>query len=154
MPVTRRRSARRIAGVNLAQRNRPAAVYGTTIVLAHLLVNIVHGAAHRQLSIGLSPAETLFVVTVIVAGPLVAMALLWTSRQRWGSILLLLTMGGALLFGLYHHFVVPGPDHVGEQAAGPWGATFAVTSWLLLLTEAAGAYAGFRFSRIIANSDR
>ena len=124
------------------------------IVLAHLLVNIVHGAAHRQLGIGLDPAETLFVVTVIMAGPLVAMALLWTSRQRWGSILLLLTMGASLLFGLYHHFVVPGPDHVGEQAAGPWGATFAVTSWLLLITEAAGSYAGFRFSRIIGNSDR
>ena len=41
------------------------------IVLVHLLVNLVHGAAHWELHIDLSAAEMLFVVVVILAGPLV-----------------------------------------------------------------------------------
>jgi hypothetical protein len=40
-------------------------------VLVHLLVNLVHGAAHWELHIDLSAAEMLFVVVVILAGPLV-----------------------------------------------------------------------------------
>jgi hypothetical protein len=123
-----------------------AARYGTAIVLAHLLVNIVHGAAHQQLHIGLSPAETLFVMAVILVGPLAAMVLLWTSQQRLGLVMLALSMAGSLVFGLYHHFLMTGPDHVGEQAAGLWATTFAVTSYLLLLTEAIGTYVGLRFS--------
>jgi len=123
----------------------PAARYGTAIVLAHLLVNMVHGAAHQKLQIGLSPAETLFVMAVILVGPLLAMVLLWTSQQRLGLVLLALAMAGSLVFGLYHHFLMTGPDHVGEQAAGPWATTFAVTSYLLLLTESIGTYVGLRF---------
>ncbi|MGA2589014.1 MAG: hypothetical protein ABSH32_03790 [Bryobacteraceae bacterium] len=122
-----------------------AARYVTAIVLAHLLVNIVHGAAHQQLHIGLSLVETLFVGVVILACPLLAMVLLWTSQQRLGLILLALSMAGSLVFGLCHHFLMTGPDHVGEQAAGPWATTFAVTSYLLLLTEAIGTDAGIRF---------
>ncbi len=54
-------------------------------------------------------------------------------------------MAGSLVFGLYHHLMAPGPDHVGEQAAGEWATTFAITSYLVLLTEAAGAAIGIHF---------
>jgi hypothetical protein len=104
--------------MRLTTASRRAARYGSAIVLANLLVNLVHGAAHRAQRIGLSPAENLFVTVVIVAGPLLAMALLWTRRQRWGLGLLAATMAGSLLFGFYHHFVVRGPDHVLDQALG------------------------------------
>jgi hypothetical protein len=130
-----------------AMTNRSIARYGTAIVLSHLLVNIVHGAAHSELQIGLNGAETLFVALVIVTGPLVAMALLWTSRQRAGAALLAFTMAGSLLFGLYHHFVAMGPDHVAAQVPGAWGIAFVVTACLLLLIEAMGTYAGLRWFR-------
>jgi len=128
--------------MNFPSRNRRAAAYGTAIVLVNLVVNLVHGAAHRDLHIDLSAAETLFVVVVILAGPLLAMALLWTAWQRLGLGLLALTMGGSLVFGLYHHFVAADPDHVGAQVAGFGGTTFAVTACLLFLLEAVGTYLG------------
>lgn len=119
--------------------------YCTTIVLVNLLINIVHGVAHLELQIELNAAEKLFVAVVILAGPLLAMALLWTRWQRLGFGLLALTMAGSLAFGLYHHFVAMGPDHVGAQVAGFWGATFVVTACLLFLAEAVGTYLGVRY---------
>ena len=107
--------------------------------------DLVHGAAHRELRIDLSAAETLFVALVILLGPLLAMGLLWTRMRSLGLALLALTMAGSLVFGLYHHFVAMGPDHVGAQAAGFWGTTFGVTAALLFLAEALGTYVAVRF---------
>jgi uncharacterized membrane protein YhfC len=124
---------------------RRAATYGTGLVFAHSLINIVHGAAHLKLHIELSLLAKLFVVGVILLCPLLAGALLWTAQQRFGLTLLTLSMAGSLIFGLYHHFVVMGPDHVRAQASGPWAITFAVTAYLLAITEATGTYIGVRF---------
>jgi hypothetical protein len=117
---------------------------GTAIVLVNLPINMLHGAAHLKLQIDLSPAEKLFVAVVILAGPLLAMALLWTAWQRLGFALLALTMAGSLAFGLYHHFMAMGPDHIGAQVAGVWGTTFVITACLLFLAEALGTYIGVR----------
>lgn len=122
-----------------------AAIYGSGIVLAHLLVSIVHGLAHSRLRIELSPSETLFVIMVITLCPLVAGVSLWTSRQRGGLWLLALSMAGSLFFGLYKHFVATGPDHVGAQVPGVSAAVFATTAYLLLVTEAVGTYVGTHF---------
>ena len=48
------------------------------VVLAHLVVATVHGAAHAQARVPLSPEANLFVFIVILAGPLIGLAL--TSR--------------------------------------------------------------------------
>jgi hypothetical protein len=130
----------------MAVSSRGAALYGTVIVLAHLLVTIVHGMAHSRLNIGLSSGEKLFVILVITLLPLLAGTLLWTSRQRAALWLLALSMAASLFFGLYKHFVAVGPDHVGEQVAGMWSTTFAATAYLLLLTEALGTYIGVHFA--------
>jgi hypothetical protein len=119
--------------------------YCTAIVLVNLAANIVHGAAHLELHIDLSAAEKLFVAVVILAGPLLAMGLLWTRWKRLGFGLLALTMAGSLAFGLYHHFVAMGPDRVGAQVAGFWGTTFVITACLLFLAEAVGTYLGVRY---------
>jgi hypothetical protein len=122
-----------------------AAGYATAIVLAHLIVNIVHGLAHRNLGVGLAPMDSIFVVVVILILPLIAMGLTWTAKKRLGFILLLLSMFGALVFGLYHHFLATSPDHVHAQPASPWGTAFVLTAYGLLITEALGAYVGFHF---------
>lgn len=125
--------------------NRKAARYGTVVTLLHLLVNLVHGAAHRELHIDLTSPETLFVVAVILVGLLLSMGVLWTRWQRFGLLLMAGTLAASLAFGLYHHFIVPGPDQVGAQASGPWGTAFALTAYALLVLEAAGTYIGIRF---------
>jgi hypothetical protein len=119
------------------------AAYGTAIVLAHLLIAIVHGMAHADLQIGLSTMQKLFVVLVINICPLAAMVLLWTRNQRAGLWLLSLSMFASLLFGVWNHFVVSGPDHVGEVAPGWMGHLFQITAVLLALIEAAGGWLGF-----------
>ncbi|HEX4921625.1 MAG TPA: hypothetical protein VFV92_12905, partial [Candidatus Bathyarchaeia archaeon] len=88
-----------------------AASYATAIVVAHLLVNIAHGLAHSELSVGLPPSGSVFVILVVLILPLVAMTLVWTVQKRLGLILLSLSMLASLLFGLYHHFLVTSPDH-------------------------------------------
>jgi membrane-associated PAP2 superfamily phosphatase len=52
----------------------------TAIVVAHLLVNIAHGLAHRELRVGLDPPASIFVTVVVLVSPLLAMALVWTTN--------------------------------------------------------------------------
>jgi len=124
--------------------NRSAA-YATTIVLVHLLLNIAHGLAHRERHVGLALPGSIFVVVVVLILPLVAMWLLWTAQKRLGLILLLFSMFGSLLFGVYHHFLAISPDHVRSQPANPWGLLFVLTAYGLSITEAIGTYLGVHF---------
>lgn len=131
---------------------RRIAAYGTAIVLAHLAITILHGVAHVDLQIGLSTLQKLFVLIVINVCPLVAMVLLWTRRQRAGLALLSISMGASLLFGVWNHFIVSGPDHVAEVAPGAMGRVFQITASVLALIEAVGAWLGFVWMRRSAGS--
>ena len=122
-----------------------AARSATVIVLAHLLVNILHGRAHRILHVDLTPVQLSFVLLVILVAPLVAMVVIWTPKKRAGLILLAASMFASLLFGLYHHFVASGPDHVHAQPPGPWSLIFVLTAYGLLIAEAIGTYVGIHF---------
>ena len=94
-----------------SKRVNRSAKYVTAIVVAiHLLINVVHGVAHREQHVGLAPSGSVFVITVVLILPLLAMALVWTAQKRLGLILLSLSMFGSLLFGLYHHFQVISQD--------------------------------------------
>lgn len=123
------------------------ALYGTAFVLIHLVINLLHSRAHTELHIGVSSFQLLFVVGVILIGPLLALVLLWTQRQRLGLMLLTVSMAGACLFGLYYHFVVPSPDHVAHVPEGYWGDLFRTTAVLLALSEALGSVLGFAWLR-------
>ena len=116
----------------------PVASYGAVIVLTHLLINLVHGAARSRLHIGLSAVGSLFVGVVILVCPLLAMALVWAKERKAGLDLLAVSMTASLIFGTCHHFAVAGIDRVGQQGSGEWAATFTITAWLLAITEAAG----------------
>jgi len=124
----------------------------TAIVVAHLLVNIAHGLAHRELRVGLAPSGLIFVIVVVLIAPLIATGLVWTAEKRLGLILLSLSMFSSLLFGLYHHVLAVSPDHVHLQPPSPWGITFVVTAYLLLITETIGTYVGVHFLRIVSKA--
>jgi hypothetical protein len=108
----------------------------TAAVLSHLVVSIVHGAAHNGAQVPLSPAANLFVLAVIVAGPVVGLALTWPAA-RLGTWVIAITMAGSLVFGLVNHFVLASPDHV-AHVAPEWRPLFTTTAVLLALTEALG----------------
>jgi hypothetical protein len=122
-----------------------SAKYATEIVVAHLLVNVVHGLAHSELGVGLAPLDSIFVIVVVLIFPLIATGLIWTAAKRLGFILLSLSMFGSLLFGLYHHFLSVSPDHIHLQPPSAWGMTFVLTAYLFLITEAIGTYVGVHF---------
>jgi hypothetical protein len=121
---------------------RSIARYGTIIVIIHALAVILHGLAHREIPVPLSPFQHWFVASIIVVAPIAAMILLWTPLQQLGSWLLLCSMAGALLFGVYHHFIVLSPDRISQVPLTDGGIVFHITAILLSLTEGIGCAIG------------
>ena len=117
-------------------------IAGTIAVLAHLVVNVLHGRAHENLAVGLSTWQNSYVITVILIAPLVAMLLLWTRYARPGLLVLVVSMAGSLIFGLIYHYVVVSPDHVAHLPPGDAQGLFQTTAVLLMLTELAGVVVG------------
>jgi hypothetical protein len=58
---------------------------------------------------------------------------------RW---LFLGSMTGALLFGIYNHFISMSPDHISQISFAGWGVLFQVTAILLLVIEGIGCGVG------------
>ena len=114
-------------------------------VVAHLVISIVHGWAHAQAQVPLSLAANLFVLIVILAGPVVGLALTWPA-QRLGSWLVAIAMAGSLVFGLVNHFVFDSPDHV-AHVDPQWRTLFTTTAVLLALTEVLGTALAIRLAR-------
>jgi hypothetical protein len=113
-------------------------VWIAIVVLAHLLVNLLHGQAHTRLSVGLSEWQQFYVIAVILLAPLVALVLSFTRYVRAGLWLLLVSMLGSLIFGACYHYVIISPDHVAHLPAGDARGLFRVTALLLVVTEAFG----------------
>ena len=113
-------------------------VWITIAVLAHLVVNILHGQAHTSLGVGLSAWQNLYVLAVILLAPLVALVLSFTRYTKAALWLLLLSMLGSFIFGGLYHYIIISPDHVAHLPPGDARGTFRVTALLLLVTEAFG----------------
>lgn len=110
----------------------------TLTVLAHLVVTLFHGTAHRRLGVTLTNWQQVFVIVVILLAPLVALVLLWTRRARAGMWLLLGSMLASLLFGTIYHYIIVSNDHVAHLPPGEARGLFRVTALLLLITEGLG----------------
>jgi hypothetical protein len=115
------------------------------VVIAHLAISVLHGAAHAQAHIPMSRPANAFVFVVILAGPLIGLA--WTLRsRRIGAWLVGVTMAASLVFGLVNHFVLATPDHV-SHVDPRWQPLFAATAVLLAITEALGSALAIRVVR-------
>jgi len=114
----------------------------TAIVVVHLALSFVHGAAHAGANVALGPLGNLFVYIVILAGPIVGL-LVAVWKPHLGAWIVALAMGGSLVFGVVNHFIIQGTDHVSHVAAA-WRTQFGVTAALLAVVEAAGAAISLR----------
>lgn len=119
---------------------QPLGRLGVIIVGLHFVVVVVHSGAHINLHIDMNLWQSVYIFLMIVALPLLAGFLLWRGRD--GFLVLLVSMLGALIFGVYYHFITAGIDNACSLAPRPWSTTFQVTAVLLVLTEAAGVVTG------------
>jgi hypothetical protein len=117
------------------------------LVWLHVIVVVLHGIAHGGAGVPFTSLSGNMLVVlamgvVIGIGPLVALLLLSTRWLPWGAWLLCLCMLGSLLFGVWNHFLLPGPDNLASLSAGIWQFSFRITALLLALIEAVGTIAG------------
>jgi hypothetical protein len=121
------------------------------LVLIHVVVSTLHGLAHQAAIVNLTTFGYVYVTIVITLGPLVAAGFLVTRKQKTGALLLVLSMFGSFIFGVWYHFLSNTSDNV-TQVHGPWHSTFLWTAIALAVIELAGAVVGFRMFR--ARSER
>ncbi len=116
----------------------------TWLVTLHLAASIWHGSAHTQLAIALPPEKNAFVYVVILVAPIVAAALVWTRFVSIGLWTFFLSMLGALLFGVYHHYVMVSPDNIGHLPGGSPEShfQFIASALAIALIELASVVAG------------
>lgn len=112
--------------------------YAILVVGLHVIVEIAHGIAHVGANVWLTPVPLAFVIVVIGIAPVVSLLILNTHA---GSLLLGLSMLGALLFGVYNHFIADGADNA-AHVLGTWHLPFEITGYLLVILEVAGVLAG------------
>lgn len=115
--------------------------------MLHALISFLHGTAHQNLDVQLSQLQTVFVAVVITITPIIAAVLLWKDVTTIGSILLVCSMTGSLIFGVYNHFVAISPDHVAHLANTTdknWIWIFRSTAVLNAVIEAFGIWIGVK----------
>jgi len=84
------------------------------------------------------------VFVVILAGPLVGLALTWPA-ERLGSWVIAMALAGSLVFGVVNHFVFASPDHV-AHVVPEWRPLFTATAILLAVTEGLGSGLAIRLA--------
>jgi hypothetical protein len=119
-------------------------------IIVHAVVVSLHSAAHQVLGVEASPGQLIYIVLVIMVAPLAAGILLWKRLKTEGALLLIGSLYGSFVFGVFNHFVAMSPDHVkrvGELPQKSWVFVFQITAALLALVEAFGMWAGIRLLR-------
>ena len=104
------------------------------LVLAHFVVNLVHATAHfgpQTLPAGL---DLVFILGVILIGPIVALVVLRFNPPLAAGLLAVL-MGASFVYGIVSHFLVPGPDNVTLIGSQTWTVLFVATAFLLGVLE-------------------
>ena len=120
------------------------------LVWIHFLVVALHSIAHEVLAVKASAAQLAFIVPVIIVAPVVAGVML-PKFKRAGAFVLMASMIGSFVFGLYYHFVADTTDHVAHVAGlrpAFWSMMFQITAYLLLASESlCAAVAGLSLAR-------
>lgn len=134
----------------------PIVRYAILVVLAHIVMNVVHGIAHQQLGVSISDFQSAYVLLVTLVAPIVAVIILLflnkTKIVLGGAWLLLVSMLASLLFGIVYHIVIPSPDNIFAVMQNPslYSVVFTSTAILLLIIEGIGTWVGAKAIRMVA----
>src|SRR2546426_10657768 len=90
------------------------------LVLANLVVNLVHATAHFGLQILPTGLDLVFIVGVILVGPIGALVIL-RFNPPLAPGRLAAVIGASLRYGSGSPFPRPGPDTAPLRAAAMWG---------------------------------
>lgn len=118
----------------------------TALVAIHVAANVWHSGAHTELMIDLPAIKLAFVIVAILLAPIVSGILVWTRFATLGLWILVVSMLGALVFGVYHHYVLISPDnvaHLPDGSAEAHGRFISSAATLALLELAAALYGTF-----------
>jgi hypothetical protein len=114
------------------------------LIAIHFVVVLLHSFAHQSLSVNASPAQLAFIFPVIIVAPVVA-GLMLPKFEKFGTVLLIASMIGSFMFGVYYHFIAETIDHVAHVAQlqpHRWSQMFVATSYLLAISELLAAVVG------------
>jgi hypothetical protein len=128
--------------MNIFKSNPKVVNYAIVLVLLHAVVLLIHGVAHVGENVIPSPLDGVFILVVIWIAPFAAIALLKGQRWQLGSLLYLAAMVAALVYEVYYHFILPGPDNIAFVSAGFWQAIFQVSVVLSAIMELVGTFLG------------
>jgi hypothetical protein len=117
-------------------RDPKVSTLGTGAVVIHAVLATTHYMGHSELDIEMTSGENAFINVVILTAPVLAGVILWTRLVRLALSLLIISMAGALLFGVYHHYFAISPDHVVNVPPSAMRPVFHVTAFLLPLSQA------------------
>ena len=106
----------------------------TIVVIVHAVISALHGLAHLLIPVPLSLTQALFIGGVITALPIIAMILVWKELVQRAVTLLLLSMTGSLLFGLY---IAPEVDRINTEDRNSYSANSKhyLGKWILPTNE-------------------
>ena len=135
----------------------PIVRYAILVVLAHIIINVIHGIAHQQLGVSISNFQSVYVILVAITAPIAAvvMLLLFLNKpkiQLGGAWLLLVSMLASLLFGVIYHIVLLSSDNIFTvmQNSSLYSVVFTSTATLLLIVEGVGTWVGAKAARMVA----
>ena len=113
-----------------------------SFVLVHALVSDFHGRSHFYTGVPTTLVQNIFIATVIVAMPLLAVVLLTRRRMNAGCAILSLSMLGSFIFGVVFHFMLDAPDQY-SNVYGHGSQMFCISAILLATLELIGILWGF-----------
>ena len=125
--------------------------YAILVVLIHLAITVVHGILHQQVKVNVSSFQYSYVLVVTLVAPAASVAMLLvknTNFQRGGAWLMVASMFGSLVFGVFYHLLVPGSDNIYSVMNGQWSVAFRSTALLLAIVDIAGCLVGLRVLKI------
>jgi hypothetical protein len=134
----------------------PIVRYAILVVLAHTVINGIHGIAHQQLGVSISNFQSAYVFMVTLVAPIVGVVmLLFLDKPKillGGAWLLFVSMLASLLFGIVYHTVIPSSDNIFTVMQNPslYSVVFISTAILLLIVEGVGTWVGAKAIHMMA----
>jgi hypothetical protein len=116
------------------ERRVPSNRFIYVLFAAHAAVSGYHGWSHSVASVPATALQDVFIDAVIVAAPVIAVALIFARKLIVGYALFSIAMFGAFVFGVCYHFILDTHDRY-SNVHGAGANHFAASAVLLAVVE-------------------